>query len=280
MRNLVSHQNGHGYCIHCLAPSESLEADHVFPSSWYPDSTPSTVQRWTVPSCPKCNRELGRLEQDLLVRLVLCTDPQSDASAGLAARAFRSMGLDVAVLPSGEKALREKLRQRIRSEFIPHAEATALPGRIPGLGPADDASAEWAIPISWAGLAIIGEKIARGCEFRYRNRRRLVMPPYAVGVAIQQSAEVQEPFGSAGRVIDFGPGCRVRRVFFTEDPATVWYFISVWNAVHFHVRIEREDALAEARLHYRNCDGILPPEGRAMPVSTYLRTLNGPATRS
>ena len=66
------------------------------------------------PSCPKCNRELGRLEQDLLVRLVLCTNPQSDASAGLAARAFRSMGLDVAVLPSGEKALREKLRQRIR----------------------------------------------------------------------------------------------------------------------------------------------------------------------
>jgi hypothetical protein len=79
-----------GRCIHCLNLTEVLEADQVFPASWY------------APSCPKCNRELGQLERDLLVRLVPCTDPESEATAGLAGRVFRA---------------------RIRSEFIPPAEA-------------------------------------------------------------------------------------------------------------------------------------------------------------
>src|SRR5580704_7416825 len=90
-------------CIHCLNFTEEPEGDHVFPDAWYPDSTPPTVQRWTAPSCPKCNREHGQLEKDLLVRLVLGTNPESDAVSGLAARVFRSFGLDVEDLPEREK---------------------------------------------------------------------------------------------------------------------------------------------------------------------------------
>src|SRR5215831_12374580 len=54
--------------------------DHVSPSCWYPDSTPSNVQRWTVPSCSRCNRELGAVEQELLLRLGLCVDPHKTAA--------------------------------------------------------------------------------------------------------------------------------------------------------------------------------------------------------
>src|SRR5579859_3303233 len=124
-----------GRCIHCLRLTEQVEADHVFSSSWYPDTTLTTVQRWTAPSCPECNRKLGQLEKDLLIRLALCIDPKSPAASGLADRVLRSLGLDADDLPEKEKAIRDKLKIQIRSEFIPYAEVAELPGKIPGLGP-------------------------------------------------------------------------------------------------------------------------------------------------
>lgn len=152
-----------GRCVHCLRLTESIEADHVFPNSWYPDTTPPTLQRWTAPSCPECNRKLGQLEKDLLVRLILCIDPKSDSASGLAGKVLRSLGLDTNQLPEKEKVPRDRLRARIRSELMPSADVAEKPeARIPGLGPYE--SAQWAIPVPWASLSIIAEKIARGCE--------------------------------------------------------------------------------------------------------------------
>ncbi|MGA2143829.1 MAG: hypothetical protein ABSH49_02565 [Bryobacteraceae bacterium] len=259
-------------CIHCLNPAGTPEADHVFPASWYPSSTPDTVQRWTAPSCPKCNRELGQLEKDLLIRLVLSTAPGSEAAAGLAARVFRSLGLDVDGLPEKEKAIRDGLRAKIRSEFIPPGEAAELPGKIPGLGPPDGRSMG-ALPIPWAGLSIIAEKIARGCEYKYKNRQRLIMPPYGIRTLVRESDFIPEPFAAACKILDFGPGCKIRRLFFTEDPDTVWYFISIWNTLNMHVRIELEAELLKAEQQFRKCKGIVPPENRRMEISPYLRNI-------
>src|SRR3989442_6875773 len=93
-------------CVHCLLMTDSPEADHVFPKSWYPDSTPETVQRWTVPSCPKCNRTHGQLEKDLFLRMIFCVDSKSEAATGLAAKALRTLGLDVEGLSDKEKSHR------------------------------------------------------------------------------------------------------------------------------------------------------------------------------
>ena len=124
-------------CIHCLRLTESPEADHVFPDSWYPDSTPPTVpSAGPHQATQNATGSTASSNYDLLIRLVLSTDPNSDAASGLAARVFRSLGLDVEGLPEKEKTIRDGLRARIRSEFIPHGEVAELPGRIPGLGPA------------------------------------------------------------------------------------------------------------------------------------------------
>ena len=183
----------------------------------------------------------------------------------------------------GEKALREKLRQRIRSDSFRTLKLLRFPGRIRDLVRRTMRLLSGQSPISLAGLAIIGEKIARGCEFRYRNRRRLVMPPYAVGVAIQQSAEVQEPFScTAGRVIDFGPGCRVRRVFFPQK-------ILLLSGISFPCGM-----LCIFTYRGKNAKTHLPkpgyttatvtafclPKASAMPVSASLRTLNSPTVGS
>jgi hypothetical protein len=59
-------------CVHCLEPLERETADHIIPRSWYSDNTPDRIQRWTVPSCPCCNKKLGAAEKDLMVAMALC----------------------------------------------------------------------------------------------------------------------------------------------------------------------------------------------------------------
>jgi hypothetical protein len=54
--------------------------DHVFPGSWYPDTTPDAVRRWTAPSCERCNGYFGHLEKELLVFFACCIDPTKPAA--------------------------------------------------------------------------------------------------------------------------------------------------------------------------------------------------------
>jgi hypothetical protein len=176
--------------------------------------------------------------------------------------------------PENRKAIRDKLRAKIRSELIPYAEVAERSGRIPGLGPTQEESTQWALPVPWAGLSIIADKIARGCEYKYKDRKRFVEPPYGIRTFVCDTDLIPEPFASASKLIDFGPGCKIRRVFFTEDPNVVWYWISIWNTLWLHVRIEHEDELLKTEPHFRKCEGIIPREDRRMDVPLYLRHAN------
>lgn len=256
-------------CVHCLRVSDDLTADHVIPNSWYPDTTPATVQRWTVPSCRQCNRALGQLEKDLLIRLVLCVDPKSRAASGLAAKVFRSLGLDADGLSDNEKAHREKLRIKIRSEMMSQTEVAGKPGKIPRLGPPEDQAAEWAIVIPWAGLSIMAEKIARGCEHKIKDR--LVEDPYGIRTFVTESDEIQEPYASFAKVFEFGPGFRIRRVFAAEDHNVVIYWISIWGTLNFTVHIDLEHQLEKLDQRSSRVTGLLPDEHRTMQISEYLR---------
>ncbi len=249
-------------CIHCLRLTDAITGDHVVPNSWYPDNTPSTVQRSTAPSCLDCNREHGQLEKDLLIRLVLCLDPKSEAVSGLTSKALRSLGLDTERLSENEKVHRDKLRAKLRSELIPYAHVAGKPGQIPGLGPHEPT--QWVVPIPWAGLSIMAEKIARGCEHKLKGR--FLEKPYGIRTAVTDSAVVPELFARAAKVYDFGPGCKIRRVFATEDPNVVIYWISIWDALCFTVKIDLEEELPERRMEV---EGITPQA--AMRISPYLR---------
>lgn len=262
-------------CVHCMEITDSPEGDHVCPKSWYPTSTPPTVQRWTVPSCPKCNRKFGQLETDLLIRMVLCLDTQSEAARGLDEKVFAAMGLDVTGLSKREKAIRDGLRAKIRSEFIPNDELAEMPGRIPGVGPAPDEPQGPGLLVPWAGLAMIAEKIARGCEYRYKNQHRLVEHPYGVRVLIGDGGSSQEPLALLGETLDFGPGCQIIRVSPDEDPRVVRYWISIWASLHFKVLIDYEEYLVEIEKQLNKPGGVLPRQDRAaMQIPEYLRSFN------
>jgi hypothetical protein len=71
-----------GKCVHCLKDGVRVTDDHVFPRSWYPENTSASIEKWTIPACFQCNNEYGEIEQDLLIRLGLCIDPQSPGALG------------------------------------------------------------------------------------------------------------------------------------------------------------------------------------------------------
>ena len=103
---------GVGKCVHCLNDPVTRNWDHVFPRSWYPDTTPPNIAKWKVPSCLECNRELGIIENDLFVRLAPTLDPALPGSSGLYERARR------AIDPASAKNKNES-RARRNSETLP-----------------------------------------------------------------------------------------------------------------------------------------------------------------
>ena len=104
---MAKRPKGDGRCIHCRTPLTNPTKDHVFPSSWYPDSTPANVQRWTAPSCKPCNKKFGVMEEDLLIRLSLCVDPRKQAALGVSKNALRAFGIGVSGLSEKERRIRE-----------------------------------------------------------------------------------------------------------------------------------------------------------------------------
>ena len=119
-------------CVHCLRHSQEMSWDHVFPVSWYPDTTPENEEKWKIPSCVRCNGEYGRLEQDFLTRVALCLNPEDPACAGIVERVMNSLNPELATTPR-ERRARVAKRGQIRAELL---EGTAIPteATYPGLG--------------------------------------------------------------------------------------------------------------------------------------------------
>ena len=78
-----------GRCIHCLQWKPVVTRDHVFPASWYPESTSADIPRWTVPACKRCNERYGELERDLFLRLAACLDTETSPAERNAYEAVR-----------------------------------------------------------------------------------------------------------------------------------------------------------------------------------------------
>ena len=122
-------------CVHCLEQITTGQTkDHVFPSSWYPNTTPNKVQRWTVPSCSGCNGTFGELEKELFIRLAICIDPTKAEASGISKDALRSMGIGVQELNPEERAYRTALLNKILGDSVPLKDIGDVP-LVPGLEP-------------------------------------------------------------------------------------------------------------------------------------------------
>jgi DUF2934 family protein len=237
---IIRRPKSDGRCIHCQGTLTEPTKDHVFPSSWYPDTTPDEVQRWTAPSCKRCNEYFGRLEKELLIFLACCINPQKAAARGLYERVRRTMGIGVEGLTDEEKGHREARRRKLLSEAQPYSPE-AQPHIIPGLGPHPEApaSSQLQITIEAETTYAVVKKIVRGCEY-WLAGGRIVGPPYEIEVFLP--SETPELVGKlmaafALGPVYLGPGLRIRRGGTQDDSLSALYELVMWDTMTAYASI-------------------------------------------
>ena len=225
--------------------AEKKTVDHVFPRSWYPETTPGSVQRWTVPACEVCNHRLSFVEQDLLIRLGLCLDSTAAAASGIAFKALRSLGVGADGLSDKERSHRDNLRNKIEKEMLSWDQVKGRPGMLPGFGPHKGFPAEnqLAIRVPHDGLVALAKKIVRGLEFQLMGR--YVEAPYEIRVFFiePEAAETitRSVFANL-REEHVGPGLRVIRNAAIDDRQVVLYEMLIWGTLTIHAVVDLASA--------------------------------------
>lgn len=228
-----------GKCVHCLQEDVKRNWDHVFPESWYPDTTPSNLAKWQIPSCVPCNKELGLIENDFLVRVALCLDPNDPASRSIVQKALRAMNPEYAKDDSDRRA-RLALDRRIKSEIKRNLQVP-----IDGVYPTLDE--KWgrqpeeikALLIPEESFRRITEKIVRGITYIETNRH--IDPPYQVyffALDDEGAKPIRDAVKSSGTTVAREPGVIVRRV---AVGMTALFEIEFWKQFKTHAVVDEYD---------------------------------------
>jgi hypothetical protein len=237
MSSSVKRPRSDGRCVHCRGVASTK--DHVFPDSWYPESTPGNVQRWTVPCCEKCNRDLGLIEKEVFVRLGLCINPEKVAATGISKRVIRSFGIGAQDLDEDEARIRAALKKEVLKSAKPYSDE-ANPHLLPGIGPHPEAPAEqqFQIDIPADKLYEVARKIIRGCEYWFSNGR-IVELPYQIEIFFAHQAHVPDVVRMFSQFdsFHFGPGFRVRRGAAQDEPLSAIYEVVIWDTLIFYATI-------------------------------------------
>ncbi len=230
-----------GRCVHCLRTVKGITRDHVLPKSWYPESTPANLERWTAPACSECNEKFGNLERFLFVAFMLCFDPDDPEFSGLVAKARRM--IDPKSATSEQEALhRAGLRGRVMSRI---GRATDAPDHaiIPGFGRHEGVpyEEELAIGVRPEELMPVVEKVVRGLT-HYHGDGAYIEESHKVAIRLEQEEDLPELAAVArrdGETSERGAGIHVIRAAQPEDPASGIFRITIWNKFGFFAVVER-----------------------------------------
>ena len=231
---------GPAKCVHCLADPVERNWDHVFPISWYPDTTPPNLDKWKIPSCISCNDMLGIIEDNLLVHLAHALDPHHPASAGLYERARRAINPE-AGRNERDRGARTAKKQRFLGGVLV-GEAIPEIGVLPGLHDRwnQPPSERMAILLPKDGVDQLTKKIVRGISFIEGSF--FVEAPYRVEVFVlaEEGAtairRVIEPFG---KEYARGPGIAVRRVVAADDSKSALFEIEFFQQFKTYASVMR-----------------------------------------
>jgi hypothetical protein len=221
---------GPGKCVHCLKRVEERNSDHVFPASWYPDSTPPNLEKWQIPSCIPCNADYGNLENDFLIKVGLCLDPFDQASKSVVERALRFLkpaaGRNARDAQHRLNKGRKILAEALQGDQIPDH------GIFPGLGNRwTDLNREpVAVLVPAESFTRITEKIVRG--FFYIEEQKFIEPPHTIdffALAEKDGLFWEQVLDKFGTVYAREPGLIVRRAAAPEDGTRALFAITFWQ---------------------------------------------------
>lgn len=232
-----------GNCIHCLQYCDDLTWDHVFPVSWYPDTTPANLEKWKVPACESCNARLGKSEQELLGVLALCVDPTDAHASGITVKVLRSIDPEYA---NNEKE--RQIRTARRRELLSGVKVTKeIPkGLFPGFGPVpglDYGGHYFMVPLPKAKLDEVNTKIIRGLTYKLRDGA-LIYPEYEINIFYVEEGKA----GWVDDTLDYkaqrhirGPGIRVFYGQSNDGNVGAMIKIVIWNKYRFYCVVHHKD---------------------------------------
>lgn len=235
---------GIGRCVHCLKEGVERNWDHVFPQSWYPDTTPADMEKWQIPSCIACNDRYGKLERDLIGRLGLALDAGNPASAGLAEKALRAINPEAAK-NEGDAAARDARAKKILRETY-KGEDLKEKNAVPGLEERWDRPLEeqLGIRIPEESLPAMTEKIIRGITFREDGV--FIEPDEKIEFFLVNDAdvkEVKEMLDRAGKEFKREPGLVVRRA---RSAGGDLYEITFWDQFKTYATVVKTNPRTES----------------------------------
>ena len=152
-------------CIYCLKSMdpEEVTKDHVFPKSWYTSDTPNSVQRWTVPSCQKCNHELKLVEEEVFLGWALSMNPGDQTAAGIPEKIVEMIRYD-----STKKDKVNRIRLATLMKIIKRMTKYDPSRTLKGVGPKEGVRGTTAITTPSASRDALATKIIKGLEFKIR----------------------------------------------------------------------------------------------------------------
>lgn len=235
-----------GKCVHCLKFHDELTWDHVFPESWYPDTTPANTEKWKVPSCGRCNKRHGKNEAELLVRFGLCVTSDEPSSMGIVAKALRALSPLAGKNDRDSNARASKraniLKQSFRGSDIPRQAIYPNFGDHAGLAIVDQV----AIMVSANGLKKLTEKIVRG--FTYLEENKFIENTHEIDQFVVNASGASEfcatldRFGSTRERL---PGLKVRRAAVPEDRVIAIFEIEIWGRLKLYAAVTPKRSAAD-----------------------------------
>lgn len=231
-----------GKCVHCLADPVERNWDHVLPESWYPDSTPLNLSKWTAPSCVPCNDALAKVEDEFLRLVSVCLDPDNPASASIVEKANRSRNPKSAA-DGREQRIRGAAGKQLHSRLL-HGSKIPNTGIYPSLNDKFETPREErvAVMLSAKSFKNITEKMVRGIFWVLD--KKFIEPPYSVSFfALTEAgtAPIRELLSMNGELYDRGPGLKIHRAVATDGLSSAFEII-LWDQVKLHAMIAPGDS--------------------------------------
>lgn len=229
-------------CVHCLKTTVDWNWEHIFPESWYPESTPPNLEKWQVPSCKECNTKYGEIESDLMIRVGLCLDPTDSRCAGIPQKAIRAVSPRYGKTPK-DKAARLAKRNEILGKSC-FGKDIPDQGVYPGLGNRWGLPKKECIPITVPAEAIqkVTEKIVRGIFLL--EDKSYIEPPFKISFWAMHEAgakDIKAIIQKHGQVYAREPGIIVQRAVAPEDNRSSLFFIEIWGQFRMYASIERDN---------------------------------------
>jgi hypothetical protein len=222
-----------GRCVHCLTYFNELTWDHVFPESWYPETTSEKHEKWKIPSCDGCNKQYGKIEEELLLKLGLCLDPTDANSKGIVQKVLRALNPEYGKNGRDSKMRFDKKMKILNSAFW--GENIPTEGRYPKFDrPHGTDIEEMAVLIQAEHFRKLAEKIVRGITYLELNR--FIEKPYSIDFSVlpeNGAHDIQASLDRFGSVAEIQPGIKIKKAFASDSLSSLFY-IEIWGRLSMY----------------------------------------------